>query len=191
MKITSVLGSPRVKKGNTAKALGWVEEELVAKGHQIERINVAERKLKGCIECYTCQGIPDEPGCPQKDDAVAIFERFRASDVLLYASPLFCWGYSAQIKPLIDRHFCLITGYGTRKWKSLIAGKRAGLLVTCAGPVEGNAELLLEMFKRLMDYSKCKIADTLVIPFTTTADAMGEDIRKEAVKFAHTLAGKP
>lgn len=191
MKITSVLGSPRVKKGNTTKVLGWVEEELVGKGHQVERINVVNRKLKGCKECYTCQSIPDEPGCPQKDDAVSIFERFRASDALLYASPLFCWGYSAQIKPLIDRHFCLITGYGTRKWKSLIAGKRACLLVTCAGPVEGNAELLLEMFKRLMHYSKCTVAGTLVIPFATTADAMGDDIRQKAVKFARTLAGKP
>ncbi len=189
MRITSVLGSPRPKKGNTAKVLGWVEDELRSKGHDVDRIDIVDKKVNGCKECYTCQGIPDEPGCPQKDDAKEIFERLIASDVILAASPLFCWGFSSQIKPLIDRHFCLVTGYGTPNWKSLIEGKRAGLLVTCAGPIEENAELVVKMFQRLMDYAKISTAESLVIPFTTTPDAMGEEIREQAVKFAGRLVG--
>ena len=185
MKITSVLGSPRPKTGNTAKVLGWVEEELRANGNQVDRINMTDKKMNGCKECYTCQGIPDEPGCPQEDDAKEIFERLMASDVMLLASPLFCWGFSSQIKPLIDRCFCLVTDYGTPKWKSLLEGKRAGLLVTCAGPIEDNAELVVEMFNRLMNYTKCSVAGSLVIPFTTTPDSMGEEIKVQAVKFAH------
>jgi hypothetical protein len=108
-----------------------------------------------------------------------------ASDVTLLASPLFCWGFSSQIKPLIDRHFWLVTGYGTPKWKSFLEGKRAGLLVTCAGPIEENAELVVEMFNRLMEYTKCSVTGTLVIPLATTPDAMGEEIKVQAVKFAH------
>jgi multimeric flavodoxin WrbA len=189
MRITSVLGSPRPKKGNTAKVLGWVEEELRAKGHHVDRIDIIDKKVKGCKECYTCQGIPDEPGCPQEDDAKEIFDRLMASDALLFASPLFCWGFSSQIKPLIDRHFCLVTGYGTPNWKSLLEGKRAGLLVTCAGPVEENSELIVQMFQRLMDYAKISKSESLVIPFTTTPDAMGAEIRQQAVKFASRLVG--
>ena len=190
MKITSVLGSPRPKKGNTAKVLGWVEEELRAKGHDVDRIDIVDKKVNGCKECYTCQGIPDEPGCPQEDDAKEIFERLMASDAVLFASPLFCWGFSSQIKPLIDRHFCLVTGYGTPNWKSLLEGKRAGLLVTCAGPIEENSELVVQMFQRLMDYAKISSAESLIIPFTTTPDAMGAEIKEQAVKFAGRLAGK-
>jgi len=190
MKITSVLGSPRPEKGNTAKVLGWVEEELRAKGHDVDRINITDKKVNGCKECYTCQGIPDEPGCPQEDDAKEIFERLMASDALLLASPLFCWGFSSQIKPLIDRHFCLVTGYGTPNWKSLLEGKRAGLLVTCAGPIEENAELIVQMFQRLMDYAKISGSESLVIPFTTTPDAMGAEIKEQAVKFADRLVGR-
>ncbi len=189
MRVTSVLGSPRVKKGNTAKVLGWVEEELRAKGHDVDRINIIDKNVNGCKECYTCQRIPDEPGCPQEDDAKEIFERLMASDAMLLASPLFCWGFSSQIKPLIDRHFCLVTGYGTPNWKSLIEGKRSGLLVTCAGPIEENADLIVQMFQRLMDYAKITEAESLVIPFTTTPDAMGEEIKERAVKFAGRLVG--
>ena len=185
MRIVSVLGSPRPKKGNTAKVLGWVEEQLRVNGHFVDRINITDKKVNGCKECYTCQGIPDEPGCPQEDDAKEIFERLIASDLILLASPLFCWGFSSQIKPLIDRCFCLVTGYGTPKWKSLLEGKRAGLLVTCAGPIEENADLVVEMFNRLMDSTKCNVPGTLVIPFATTPHAMGEEIKAQAVKFAH------
>ncbi len=187
MKITSVLGSPRPKKGNTAKVLGWVEDELKANGHNVNHINIVDKQVNGCKECYTCQGIPDEPGCPQKDDAKEIFEQIIASDALLIGSPLFCWGFSSQIKPLIDRHFCLITGYGTPNWKSLIEGKRAGLVITCAGPVEENAELIVQMFQRLMEYGKINSPESLVIPFATTPDAMGSDIKEQAVKFAQKL----
>ncbi len=189
MRITSVLGSPRLKNGNTAKVLGWVEDELRAKGHDVNRINIVDKSVNGCKECYTCQGIPDEPGCPQKDDAKEIFEQLIASDIILLGSPLFCWGFSSQIKPLIDRHFCLVTGYGTPNWKSLLEGKKAGLVVTCGGSIEENAELIVQMFQRLMDYAKIGTAESLVIPFTTTPDAMGEEIRGQAVKFAHRLSG--
>jgi len=89
MKITSVLGSLRLKNGNTAKVLGWVEEELRAKGNYVDRINITDEKMNGCKECYTGQGIPDEPGCPQEGDAKGIFERLMASDVMILASPLF------------------------------------------------------------------------------------------------------
>jgi multimeric flavodoxin WrbA len=189
MRVTSVLGSPRPKKGNTATVLGWVEDELRAQGHDVDRINIIDKKVNGCKECYTCQGNPDEPGCPQEDDAKEIFERLMASDAMLLASPLFCWGFSSQIKPLIDRHFCLVTDYGTPKWKSLLEGKRAGLLVTCAGPIEENADLVVQMFQRLMDYAKISTPESLVIPFTTTPDAMGAEIKELAVKFAGRLVG--
>jgi len=188
MNVLSILGSPR-KKGNTARVLAWVEEALQAKGHGVERLNIVDYKMVGCAECYTCHESLDKPGCARKDDGLEIFERMMKADILLYASPLFCWGYSAQIKPLIDRHYCLVKQYGSPEWKSFIEGKRTGLLVTCAGPEEGNADLLVQMFGRLMEYGKTNMVGTLVIPFSTVPDAMGEDVRERAVQFASTLVG--
>jgi multimeric flavodoxin WrbA len=187
MKIACILGSPR-KKGNTARVLGWVEDELRSRGHDIDRINIVDHKVNGCKECYTCMTVPDEPGCPQEDEAVAIFERLMDADAILYGSPVFCWGFSSQIKPLIDRHLCLVSGYGTPEWKSLFEGKKTGLVITCGGPEEDNADLVKAMFMRLMDYAKCDPAGALVIPLCTTPEEMTEEVRQQAVEFAREIS---
>jgi len=188
MKIVTVLGSPR-KKGNTATVLGWVEEELASTGQEVDRVNVVDLDLRGCLECYTCQSKPDEPGCPQKDDTVAVFRRMMDADAVLYASPLFCWSWSAQIKALIDRHFCLVTGYGSKDHKSLLQGKRAALLVTAAGPEEGNADFLTGMFDQLMGYVSCQTVGKLVVPFCTTPKAIPDTVRQSARDFAQAISG--
>jgi multimeric flavodoxin WrbA len=89
MKVTTILGSPR-KKGNTAKVLTWCEGELVDRGHEVDRLNIADLEVKGCLGCGTCQEKPDEPGCVQKDDALRVFERMMAADAVIYTSPLYC-----------------------------------------------------------------------------------------------------
>jgi multimeric flavodoxin WrbA len=188
MKVLCILGSPR-KKGNTARVLAWAEEEMKAGGHEVERLNILDHKVEGCAECYTCHKSLDKPGCARKDDGLDVFERMMNADALVYASPLFCWGYSAQIKPLIDRHYCLVKEFGAPGWKSFIQGRPAGLIVTCAGPEKGNADLIVEEFKRLMHYTKTRMAGTLVVPFATTPDNMGDDVRQRAVEFASIIVG--
>ncbi len=44
-------------------------------GHEIDRINATDFKVNGCKGCFTCKKSTDEPGCPQKDDAVEIMQR--------------------------------------------------------------------------------------------------------------------
>ncbi len=188
MKITTILGSPK-KKGNTAKVLGLFEEELANLGHDVERVNIARHNVKGCLGCGVCQKKPDEPGCVQKDDAVSIFEKMMAADAVVYASPLYCWGFSSQIKALIDRHFCLVTGSGSPEYKSLIDGKRTALLVTCGGPIENNADLIQALFDRLNNYGNCNVVGKFVVPFCTTPDEIGDKAAETAKKMATDIAG--
>lgn len=187
MKITTILGSPR-RNGNTAKVLSRFEE-LVAQKHEVHRINIVSHKVNGCLGCGTCLKSYDEPGCVQKDDALVIFERMRQSDVIVYASPLYCWDFSAQMKALIDRHFCLVKGYGTPGCKSLVRGKRAALLVTCDGPIENNADLIQEVFDRVCDYTNCVVAGKYIVPSCSspgTIDTAGGEI---AGRMATDIAG--
>jgi multimeric flavodoxin WrbA len=97
--------------------------ELTNLGHEVDRINIIDREVKGCLGCGTCQNKADEPGCVQKDDAVSIFENMMSADAVVYASPLYCWDFSSQMKALIDRHFCLMTGYGSPGYRSLLDGR--------------------------------------------------------------------
>lgn len=188
MKIVSLFGSPR-KKSNTVKALSWVEEELKSQGHEVDRINMKDHKINGCISCYACQSKPDEPGCPQKDDLLDVVGRMMAADVVIYASPLYCWSWTSQIKTLIDRHFCLVTDAGGPNWKSLLEGKKAALVTTMAGPMEGNGDLLVKQYEGLMQYAKVSNAGVFSVPFCTTPDAIGDDVKEQAVKFARELVG--
>ena len=182
MKIISILGSPR-KKGNTATVLSMFEDK-VSKEHEVERINIVQYSVGGCIGCYKCKEKMNEPGCVQKDDALIIFEKMIKADAIVYASPLYCWSFTSQIKPLIDRHFCLVSGDGTSEHNSLISGKPAALLVTCAGPIEGNCDAIQGIFKGITDYLLLKAKGDYILPFCTTPDAIGD----EGIKLAKNLA---
>jgi multimeric flavodoxin WrbA len=188
MKVVSVLGSPR-KKGNTAAVLGWIEEELKRLGHDVERIDAAAQSVKGCLGCYTCQKKLDEPGCVQKDDALQIFDKMIKADAIVYSSPLYCWSWSGQIKPLIDRHFCLVkNGYGDG-WTSLIEGKKAALVVTSGGGLENNADLLIKAYENLASYCKCRPAGVLHVGFAQTPKDLHEDVKKQAAQLARDIVG--
>ncbi len=53
MKVTVLQGSAR-KKGNTARVLTWVEDELVDLGHDVDNIYLHSKNLKGCLGCGKC-----------------------------------------------------------------------------------------------------------------------------------------
>ncbi|MDY7033853.1 MAG: flavodoxin family protein [Thermodesulfobacteriota bacterium] len=185
MKIATILGSPR-KKGNTATVLGLFEE-IMAKKHDIDRINLMSSEVRGCLGCGDCQKEMNEPGCVQKDDAVSLFMQMMAADAVIYASPLYCWGFSSQMKALIDRHYCLVTGYGTSEYTSLINHKRVSLLVTCAGPEENNADLIQELFVRLSNFCNCNIIGKYVVPLCSSPDSLGPKGMEVAEKMAKDI----
>lgn len=186
MKVLTILGSPR-KKGNTATVLSWVEEELKSLGHDVERIAATAYDVKGCLGCYLCQKKLDEPGCVQKDDAIQIFEKMIKSDAIVYSSPLYCWSWSGQIKPLIDRHFCLVKNAYADGWASLIEGKKTALVTTSGGGLEHNAELLVMGFENLVSYCKCRPAGVLHVGFAQNPKDLGDDVKNRAAQLARGL----
>jgi len=187
MKIVTILGSPK-KTGNTSKVLSMFEKK-VEKGHEVERINIKQYKVGGCLGCYKCQEKKDEPGCVQKDDALLIFDKMINADAIVYASPLYCWSFASQIKPLIDRHFCLVSDYGTPDHNSLIGGKPTALLVTCAGPVEGNCDAIQGIFTGIADYGNLISKGHFILPFCTTPDEIGNEGVELAEKLAEAITG--
>lgn len=186
MKVTTILGSPR-QKGNTATVLGWFEQEAQARGHSIDRIDIAKSDVKGCLGCHTCEKTTTAPACVQKDGAKAIFDRMIEADALVYSSPLFCWGFTSQMKTLIDRHFCLVKNYATPQHKSFLEGKATALLVTCTGPVKNNADIIQVLFDRLNRFVKCNVIGKYVVPFCTTPDLLGAEARETARKMAQDI----
>ena len=180
MKILTILGSPK-KHGNTATVLKQFED-LISPIHQVERINLTDYTIHGCLGCNVCQGKIDEPGCVQKDDAIALINRILTADVMVYATPLYAWSFSAQMKAFIDRQYCLTKWHENQLANALIGGKYAALLVTCAGPVEENADLIQVTFDRIMAYTHCHVVGKYIVPFCTTPDRLGDKAESIARK---------
>ncbi|HEY3320566.1 MAG TPA: flavodoxin family protein [Planctomycetota bacterium] len=188
MKILTVLGSPRVK-GNTARVLDWVEDELRASKHEASRIDIQPGNMAPCSECFVCKGVADKPGCSHQDQAVDIFNDMLFSDLTVLASPLFCWGVSAQLKTLLDRAFCLLKKGDNGNYRSLIAGRRLALVVTGGGELEGNLDLVVPPYKAFAEYFQCKDAGVLLLPYCSEPDSLGAGMEKQAREFARKIAG--
>lgn len=136
VKITLISGSPR-EKGNTASVLENIEKSLI-NNYEIERINITEYDINGCLGCSKCQAVMDNPSCFQKDDTDKLLKTLMDSELIIYGTPLYGHCYSSQLKTFLDRQVSLFKfkdgkdkPVSEMEIKSLIAGKSVMLLVTC------------------------------------------------------------
>ncbi|MDJ0816307.1 MAG: NAD(P)H-dependent oxidoreductase [Desulfobacterales bacterium] len=188
MQVITLLGSAK-KKGNTATVLGWIEEELKTMGYTAERIYLNNKSIGSCLGCAKCRDNPDEIACVQKDDAIDIMEQMISADAVLFASPIYFWSFSAQMKALIDRGYALVTNYHKPGHTSLMRGKRVGLLVTGADAFEDNAEGMFTAFDRIVDFLLARKSGELYVGGCTTPDRLPEESRNQALELARSLAG--
>lgn len=182
MKIITILGSPR-KKGNTAAVLKAFEE-LVMVQHEVERINIADISIQGCLGCDACQRTLDESGCVRQDDFNEVITGIRLADLVVYASPVYVWDFPSQMKALMDRHYCLVKWEDPADTRCLLEGKHVMLLATCGGSAEENGDLIQEVFRREMEYLHCRILGKYIAPFCITPSDLGDQARQIAQQMA-------
>ena len=186
MQIMTILGSPK-RQGNTAKVLGWIEDQFRNGGHTVDQAHIVDYQVQGCGECMACKKGQVEL-CSIQDDANGLFRRMVKTDLVLFAAPIFCWGFPAQLKALLDRMFCLMDFDGERTDVPRLHGKPIGLLLTGGGEEADNADMVIRGFGHLVDYLKARQAGHLYIPGCTEPAAMGVEVKERAVVFAKRLA---
>lgn len=186
MKILVLNGSPR-KKGNTAEILKTIEKEITSNGHNYEEIYLASKTIKGCLACAKCKTVDDAIGCVQNDDVVDILQKMIDADAVIYASPVYFWGFSAQLKTVIDRTYSLYNYYHTPDHISLVENKRFGLLTTGGGNYEKNGELLSVAFNNVMGCYKAVNAGELFIGNCSTPENLNEEATSKAQEFVRGL----
>ena len=101
MNVLILQGSPRAN-GSTA----WMAEEFKkaaeAAGHKVTLVDVAHKKIAGCLACEYCHG-KGNGACVQKDDMQALSPLLAEAEALVLASPIYYFGMSAQIQAPIQR----------------------------------------------------------------------------------------
>ncbi len=185
MHILTLLGSPR-RRGNTYTVLRQFEQR-VTPPHTLEHLDIMKYTVHGCLGDGACQKVFDQPGCRQPDDALAIFERMSAAGLIVYATPLYCWDFTAQLKALIDRHYCLMKWRFPGGKRSLWQGKRAALLVTCGDPIENNADVIQTIFRRQMDCLDAEVAGIYILPECSLPSKLGNRAVEMGAKMAAEL----
>ncbi|MBQ6352895.1 MAG: flavodoxin family protein [Lentisphaeria bacterium] len=139
MKILVITGSPR-KNGNSATLADHFTRGAREAGHEVVRFDAAFKKVHPCVACNSC-GMNGP--CVFKDDFEFVRRHIVDADCVVFATPMYYFGISAQIKAVIDR-FYAING-------SIHVPKKAVLLMTYANtaaseavPIESHYEVLLK-----------------------------------------------
>lgn len=153
MKLTVLMGSPR-KEGNTWAVLKPMLEEWSSTGHQAEVFWLYDMEINGCIACRSCQKDWNKFGCKYKDDMQKVYDAVLSSDVMVLASPIYCWFCTAPMKAALDRlMYGMNKYYGDEKGPSLWAEKHVAIVTTCGYKPEKGADLFEEGIKRYCKHS--------------------------------------
>lgn len=110
MKIIVLESSPN-KHGSSNQLADCFIQGAREAGHEIQVIDAAHANIQPCGGCVHC-GY--EGPCIQKDDMEQIRGQILAADMMVFVTPLYYYGMSAQLKILLDR-FCAFNSSIQRK----------------------------------------------------------------------------
>ncbi|MCT4589939.1 MAG: flavodoxin family protein [Carboxylicivirga sp.] len=160
MHVSIFIGSPRVN-GNTATMANALSKSLKAKGADCRSYYLYQHKIKPCFDCRLCKTEAME--CAQKDGMTILYENLEWADVIIFGTPIYWFGPSAQTKLLIDR----FRPYFANK---KLQGKKAALLLP-AGSGEGDCDITIEQFKRVFKALGMEFIDAITLKAYDEEDA--------------------
>ena len=116
MKIIMLMGSPN-KKGSSHMLADFFKQGAIEAGHEVEFIDVAHLNINTCKGCIHC-GY--EGPCIQNDDVTEIRAKILNADMIVFVTPLYYYGMTAQMKTLIDRFCAFNSSLQHKKMKSAL-----------------------------------------------------------------------
>ncbi len=98
-KVILVSSTPR-KNGNSEVLAEEFARGAREAGNETEMIRVRDFDLKFCVGCLSCQS---HDRCVLQDGMNELYERFQQADVLVFATPVYYYAVSGQLKTFLDR----------------------------------------------------------------------------------------
>lgn len=131
--ILGVCGSPRAK--TTEYVLREALRMLGERGFETEFFTVKGKKIGFCTHCDYCL---QKKGCVIQDDVQELYPLLREAEGLVFASPVYNGGVSAQIKAVMDRTRALLAAN-----PDVFRGK-VGIAIAIGGDRSGGQELAIQ-----------------------------------------------
>lgn len=145
MKIVVLEGSPN-KNGSSNLLADCFKQGAEEAGHTVDIIDAAHANIHPCTGCIHC-GY--EGPCVQKDEIDQIRPKILEADMMVFVTPLYYYGMSAQLKILIDR-FCAFNSSIQRKHM------KSALLTVAWNSDSWTFEALEAHYKTLVRYLNLK-----------------------------------
>lgn len=111
-------------------------------GHTCDVIHVSQADVHPCTGCIAC-GY--EGPCVQKDGMETIRRKLLNADMVVFATPLYYYGMSAQLKMVVDRFCAFNSSLNSRHLKS-------ALLATAWNSDDWTFDALEAHYKTLVRY---------------------------------------
>ena len=117
MKILILCGSPH-KNGTTNALADAFVSGIDHTKHEVEKVQIGEKKIAPCLGCEYCRH--NDGVCVHKDDMQALLPSVLAADVVVFVSPIYYFGFNAQLKAGIDRFYAVNATLKTHTHKKAV-----------------------------------------------------------------------
>jgi multimeric flavodoxin WrbA len=168
MNILVVTGSPR-KGANTEVMADVFADGARDAGNKVDVVKLSGLDVNPCIACEYCHSHGGE--CVQKDDMQKIYEKMSESDMIVYASPIYYFTLSSQIKAVIDRFYAKGKDYPI---------KNAALLLDSGS--ENVYDSAIAAYKGINRYLGWKDRGIITVSGMRAKDAMKNSDKLEKVR---------
>ena len=183
-KIIALTSSPR-KNGNSTLLAQKIAEGAKAAGGRVEIFNLSKMNIRPCTACDKCHAA-DDRFCVIKDDMQKLYKKLIAADGIIYASPIYWFTMSAQMKLFLDRTYALggPSGYALKGKKMAVA-----LTYGDADPFRSGAVNALRTFQDAFAYVGAGLVGSVYGTGLEPGDiAKNKTVMKEAFELGRALA---
>ena len=172
-RVLIISSSPR-KGGNSETLAVSFARGAQEAGHLVETVYLREKQIGFCKGCFGCIKLGH---CVINDDAIDIVTRMNDADVLVFATPVYYYCVSGQLKTILDRANPLYDGdYAFRK---------AYMLATAADDAPETFEGTEKAVQGWVDcFPRCTLAGTV---FAGGVNEIGEIAGRPALEQAYQM----
>ncbi len=152
MRIT-VITSSHHKHGTSALLADEFIRGAHEVGHDVFRFDAAFEKVSPCLACDHCR--LNGSACVQKDSMEKLNPHLLEADVVVFVTPLYYFGLSAQLKTVIDRFYA-------NNYKLMGNGKKAILMATSYNAYDWTMKDITAHYQTIVKYLNWSDAGVLL-----------------------------
>ncbi len=178
--ILVLTGSPR-KGGNSDLLAEAFMKGAISSGHTVNKFETAFKSIQGCKACKACWST--ETACIFKDGFTELEPLLEKADLIVFATPLYWFGMSSQLKAAIDRFYAYMRDNCRRPLKAT-----ESVLLACGNDKDPEIfDGLIGTYRGMANY--LKLTDRGIIA-VTNVDEIGDIKKTDALKQAEDLGKK-